>query len=1469
MTKKIHNDMFKNTVTMKNIFRFLLVSLCWMMIFDTVYAEEVHKPGTKSSNTIKETAAGCSPGSNFKYLEINNVRTLIYSYGNGWFIENAEYEIPKGSRKTSMFSFSLWIGGIDINNNLKLAAYRYGQGPTTTAAHTKNDFWPGPLSIDGTASVDQETCAKYDQLYPITRTEVQEFLAYQDNKTAYPNYTIPKSMDNWPAHGDPSKGQAYYLAPFFDSDGDGTYDPKLGDYPYYDFANALCPRFLKPGERVARAKTADGGPGDTLGILVDQVLKGDQTLWSVFNDKGNIHSETQGDPIGMEIRAQYFAFATNDEINNMTFYSFELVNRSTYTLTNTYFCQWVDPDLGYANDDYVGCDVNRGLGYCYNGKPSDGTGQTQAYGAHPPAVGVDFFQGPYLDPDTYDNPSFDGNGQYGPSFFGDCSMVGANGSILDMTYGTNNSLSGSFLVRSDAINGINFGDGIIDNERFGMRRFVYHNNSNAGVPQYMTDPLYAPEYYSFLRGIWKDGTKMTYGGNANRTAGGYGPDCDFMFPGDTDPCDWGTGGQPPNGPKYWTEETAHNAAEDRRFMQSAGPFTLLPGACNYITVGIPWARTVSGTPFESVELLRVVDDKCQALFDNCFAVLNGPNAPDLTIEEMNDQLIIYISNRRTNDAGNNYQEKYIEFDPNIPNPDTLRPRHDSLYHFEGYQIYQFKDATVSAADIDDPNKSRLVAQCDIQNGVTKLVNWTFDQNLGGNVGQVMVDGSDKGVVHSFVIKQDQFATGDLALVNHKQYYYLAVAYAYNNYKQYNPNEITGLDGQKVPYLRGRNNLKVYTAIPHIPVGQVMNSSYGDGPVITRIQGQGNGGMILEMSDNSINEILAKPPADSVTNPYGGPNYPISYQPVYLPNYGPLKIKVVDPLNVVNDNYTIRFDSMSPSKVTDPFQNPDIIFGKWELIDSKGNIYKSDTTTVYPYEQLFLNLGLSLQIAQVPFPGDKADTTTSNVYADNGLLFAPPAIYADSTYAWLSGVPDEDVPASDMNWIRSGTYKGADTKYYDWDMGNGSLGDPWDPNKNFSRIQVQTVTAQGTTIQGGTWTPYSLAAYSNQLTFSEGPAFSYFSKKRSPMEFLASVNIVITSNQSLWTRSPVIEMCADKTLSEGGALQYDFRKHPSVNVDGDTGVVSTDPLHNSDYINAEGMGWFPGYAIDLETGERLNIMFAENSWLVADNGRDMIWNPTPNIFDASGYPVFGGQHYVYIMAPRHFEDISGVDSIIQNYPAYDAGAYIMSHMLKGAASIYKTATYGSAMYVGIPLSVAGKTWLNNPVTIKIRVAKPYQRYYSLPLPKYSTDTVNRNWPMYTFSTSGIATSVNNYEKESTDLDLINVVPNPYYAYDDYERNQLDNRIKIVNLPNQCTVTIFNISGTMIRQFVVDKSGITEPRSSTAGINTDAKTSIDWDLKNFAGIPISGGVYLIHVKAPGLGERTVKWFGILRPVDLNSF
>ncbi|MBK8413620.1 MAG: hypothetical protein IPL22_03255 [Bacteroidetes bacterium] len=153
----------------------------------------------------------------------------------------------------------------------------------------------------------------------------------------------------------------------------------------------------------------------------------------------------------------------------------------------------------------------------------------------------------------------------------------------------------------------------------------------------------------------------------------------------------------------------------------------------------------------------------------------------------------------------------------------------------------------------------------------------------------------------------------------------------------------------------------------------------------------------------------------------------------------------------------------------------------------------------------------------------------------------------------------------------------------------------------------------------------------------------------------------------------------------------------------------------------------------------------------------------------------------------------------------------------------------------------------------------------------TDQIPANnfMPLFTFGTENLASETNNQEIASEALRLINVVPNPYYAYSAYEKSQLDNRIKITNLPAKCKVTILSPNGTIIRKFERDV-----PTDNTAGtvvspksINTD--TTIDWDLKNLKGIPVSGGMYLIHVDAGVLGTKTIKWFGILRPIDLDTF
>ncbi|MFM1947897.1 MAG: hypothetical protein RL207_2180, partial [Bacteroidota bacterium] len=726
-------------------------------------------------------------------MELNNVRAMVHTAGNLWQIPNqnySQYEIPKNSGINALFTAALWLGGTDVNNQLKLAALRYRNG---------QDYWTGPLS-KVYAETTYDNCNKYDQHFVTTQDEVKEFNAWyeagiadQQNGTTtqddlFPGYKVPKSIKNWPAHGDVSLGQDYYLAPFFDFNGDGHYHWEDGDFPWYD---------------IKKTKSCS--------IDRSVALYGDQNFWWVMNDKGNIHTETGADPIGMEIRAQAFAFASNDEINNMTFYNYELINRGTQTLYNTYFGFFTDGALGDPYDDYVGCDVNRGLGYYYNGDNYDGDNSGyKGYGYSPPAVGVDFFEGPYQDNDGIDNA------------FG----IGDN----------------------EALNGIGYGDGVIDNERFGMRRFLYYSNTTNGANPNQTDPTNASDYYNFLRGFWKDGSKFVYGGSGHISDPEADPNtpCEFMFPGNTDPLGWGTNGVPQ---PVWTEQTANNTPNDRRFVQSAGPFVLKPGAVNNITVGVVWARTSAGDPFASVSSLQRADDKAQALFENCFKVLDGPNAPDLTIQELENEVILLLSNPVNS---NNYREKYEEFDPFIV---SSEPNADKTYNFQGYQIYQLKDAKVALSDLTNPEKARLTAQCDLKDGVGKIINFEFNEDLNASIPVLRVQGEDKGIRHSFSVKNDLFAQGESRLVNFKRYYFMAVSYAYNNYKDYIPTDPLALDGQKKKYIMSRKaavgEVKVMEAVPHNPMpeadGTAQMIAYGSSPLITRLDGYGNGNRSLELT----------------------------------------------------------------------------------------------------------------------------------------------------------------------------------------------------------------------------------------------------------------------------------------------------------------------------------------------------------------------------------------------------------------------------------------------------------------------------------------------------------------------------------------------------------------------------------------------------------------------------------------------
>lgn len=1487
-----------------------------------------------SSSLGHKVMASCSSPKSSRELWINNVRTIIYSGGDMWWDlfgnGNAYYIIPATSNRnngiSSSFAGSIWLGGLDAGGQLKVAAMTYRQNGI--------DFWPGPLDTTN-ASADPAECAKYDQLYSMSRAEVDAFVN---------SGVISANILSWPGNGDVSKKQGRALAPFVDVDGDGYYDPQGSkDYPAYDVYNLA--------------------EKDALGFCKTKLF-GDNTLFWVFNDNGGIHTETQGVAIGVEVRAQAFAFKTNDEINNMTFYSYEVHNRSSYQLNNTYFTIWNDADLGYFLDDYVGCDVSRGLGYIYNADSYDETASgTNGYLDYPPALGCDFFRGP----------------------------------IADANDGIDN----------DQDNGTGLPNSGIDEpgESIQMSRFTYYNNNYGAFPPQTTNPEIAIHYYNFMTGYWKDGSPFTQGGNA------YGGTAPAQFVYDGDPVA-GTG---------WTEKSSGNLAGDRRFLQSAGPFTLKPGAVNVITFGMPWAQSpTKGGNIESVKLLKVADDKAQALFNNCFKLLDGPEAPDMTIQETNNELIIYLTNKKGSNNykqfNNDYNEEDISIlsDPTSTVPALANP--DKFYKFEGYIVYQVINDKVTSTDLSDRTKAIPVFQCDLKNNVSRLVNYIQDNAIGAVVPKIMVEGANNGITSTFKVTEDAFSTNaNRTLINNKTYYFLAVAYAYNNYLTYAPDVSPAVSqtanylGQKRPYLEGRK-IKRAAGIPHNTdmekEGTVMQSAYGFGPKITRVEGQGNGGNMLTLTKASEDEIVSKGFAANIT---------------YENAQGPLSIRVVDPLNVKDADFTFRFINSTMKSVWSPTIDPtysvnptlprtwlnampsaasstansttgngansamlNVDNTSWELKDlSSGKTYypneakpsnanaQSIKDTLYQTikvgnEFYFPELGFSLNIKQVADPGGAVNslidpTTLSSDYTgpDAGSFIGASIAYVNGTSNWLNSLKDVD-GTDPQNWILSGNNKssGFEDAFYGIDA-NGKPKAFYDPAKQFGKIL------------GGTWAPYMLTASYYSVTPSSsgvpsrvfgGPGFngkiwqydSYLinthgiasTPKQAPasditglfsntdLRKLNSVLVVMTKDKSKWTRCVVLEMQEKSNLSEGFVPFFCPRKHASVDKDGNYAVGTATSSSESDpnYISATGMGWFPGYAINLETGERLNMAFGEDSYQKENNGNDMIFNPTSNVH--SPYPyAFGGKHFIYVFGGNSvhgkFKNTNtynwepALDGDEYGVGRYDGGARIINILTKFFDAIIGTSSAGPVsgpfmsafeaverdiMWTSIPLPAPGYGFsrpenMPSDVRVQINVAKPYRYGYagvlnlvtstgtvtqpynnynrissvnnpSLLTTDISASPQNNNFPLYSFNTSDIATLFQQSAVAKSALDLIKVVPNPYYGSSAYETGRTDNRVKITNLPNKCTIKIFTMNGTLVRTIKRDVSGQEDLFLGKAGTGQDIvqskrSASVDWDLKNQSNISVASGLYIFHIDAPGIGEKIVKWFGVMRPLDVQSY
>jgi len=383
-----------------------------------------------------------------------------------------------------------------------------------------------------------------------------------------------------------------------------------------------------------------GAPVDENG---DPLLIGDVTAFSVWNDLAD-HSEYGTNKLNAEVRQTVFAFNRADALGDMIFIKWQIINKSGGDWESTYFSIWLDPDLGDAGDDLVGCDSTLGLGFCYNATNDD-----QTYGTAPPACGIDFFQGPIID------------------------EIGSTVALPDGTV-------------------------LQDKTMLKMTSFVYYDNNDSPSG----NPNTGGDVWNYFRGIWRNNVPITYGKRGMEPISAEHPITRFMFPGDPE-TETGEGTTLSEPWLDYNEEDRRFLMTTGPFTMPAWDDENLNDAPDFGEPGVQEIVAVvilarGADNLNSVTVLKEVDELAQLAYDLNFNLATAPAVPQVAVSELPNQVVLTWD--ETSEALADLISPYGSTDPIVAQAygDTVvmdnveKVIDDSTYNFYGYTVYQYADA---------------------------------------------------------------------------------------------------------------------------------------------------------------------------------------------------------------------------------------------------------------------------------------------------------------------------------------------------------------------------------------------------------------------------------------------------------------------------------------------------------------------------------------------------------------------------------------------------------------------------------------------------------------------------------------------------------------------------------------------------------------------------------------------------------
>ena len=268
--------------------------------------------------------------------------------------------------------------------------------------------------------------------------------------------------------------------------------------------------------------------------------------------------------------------------------------------------------------------------------------------------------------------------------------------------------------------------------------------------------------------------------------------------------------------------------------------------------------------------------------------------------------------------------------------------------------------------------------------------------------------------------------------------------------------------------------------------------------------------------------------------------------------------------------------------------------------------------------------------------------------------------------------------------------------------------------------------------------------------------------------------------------------------------------------------------------------YEGFKLTIHNNDTVGI----NSAKWTDNANNLIGIPKATGF--GGFPV-SRDYEIRVVGPN--ADTS-LNSIVTNYQIWDVTYPESTFQVN-----FRLTETGTAAFKGI-LSNGDQVMITSELNRRLWIID-FSYPPSIPSPQYispaigsifllkTTKPFDRN-AHFEFTINGNIVNTSNIK---TELANIYTVPDPYVAASSLEQHLVsldagrgDRRIDFVNLPSECTISIFTSSGRLVR-VINHSSAITNSREP-------------WDLRTKDGLEVTHGVYLWVVEAPGIGKRIGK-------------